>query len=80
MQPVKLVSSAWDQVQSYKLLEIPPDLEAYFLPGSDTSSLTLNGRLTDDATLSTSDRTYALRQVSQSNSLLLCGIESENSG
>ncbi|WFD01306.1 Ctf8p and Ctf18p associating protein [Malassezia yamatoensis] len=80
MEPVKLVSSAWDQVQSYQLLEIPPELEANFLPGSDTSSLTLNGRLTDDATLSTSDRTYALRQVSQSNSLLLCGIESENSG
>lgn len=35
-------------------------------------SLTINGRFKDDAILSTTDKTYSIRQVSQSNSLLLC--------
>lgn len=37
-------------------------------------SLTINGRYMDEAVVCTSSRTYALRQVSQSNSLLLCSL------
>lgn len=37
-------------------------------------SLVINGRHHDEAVLCTESRTYALREVSQSNSLLLCSI------
>lgn len=37
--------------------------------------LIINGRHNDEAVLSTQDKTHALREVSQSNSLLLCAID-----
>lgn len=43
-------------------------------------SLIINGRRNDEAVLSTQDKTYALREVSQSNSMLLCAIESRRAG
>ncbi len=37
--------------------------------------LTINGRFADDAVVCTADRTYALRDVAQSNSLMLCSLQ-----
>lgn len=44
-----------------------------------TRSLIINGRHSDPAVLCTPTRTYALRQVTQSNSLLLCSLPSPHS-
>ena len=42
--------------------------------------LQFNGRLADEAVLVTHDATYAVRQVSQSNSLLLCSVDERDNG
>ncbi|CAO1623886.1 unnamed protein product [Parajaminaea phylloscopi] len=41
----------------------------------DRPHLVINGRNQDEAVLCTSSKTYALREISQSNSLLLCSID-----
>ena len=66
-----LVTGPASARRELRLLEVPPELEARFAR-ADAPPLILNGRLVDDATLSTEERTYAVRVVSQSNSLLLC--------
>ncbi|WFC97038.1 Ctf8p and Ctf18p associating protein [Malassezia brasiliensis] len=70
---VPLVTAA--APRAYCLLEVPPELEAHLVPHADAPPLVLNGRAGDDAALTTPHRTYAVRQVSQSNSLLVCGVE-----
>ncbi|GMK57313.1 hypothetical protein CspeluHIS016_0401470 [Cutaneotrichosporon spelunceum] len=58
------------QDEVYQLLELPPDIFKA-VEGGQTASLTIKGRPSDDAVLCTSDKTYALRGVSISNSLLV---------
>ena len=53
------------------LLDVPAELVDRFESGSG-GTLTIRGREDDTAVLVTSDSTYAVRSVSQSNSLLLC--------
>ncbi|SHO79233.1 Similar to S.cerevisiae protein DCC1 (Subunit of a complex with Ctf8p and Ctf18p) [Malassezia sympodialis ATCC 42132] len=75
---VALVTPARDVAYDYRLIEVPPDLEAYWERGE--GPLTFNGRANDEAVLVTRDATYAVRQVSQTNSLLLCGLEHNDNG
>ncbi|KAI3623579.1 DCC1 [Malassezia furfur] len=75
---VPLVTAA--APRAYCLLEVPPELEAHLVPHADVPPLVLNGRAGDDAALTTPHRTYAVRQVSQSNSLLVCGVERAPAG
>lgn len=75
---VPLVTAA--APRAYCLLEVPPELEAHLVPHADAPPLVLNGRAGDDAALTTPHRTYAVRQVSQSNSLLVCGVERAPAG
>ncbi|WFD35094.1 Ctf8p and Ctf18p associating protein [Malassezia cuniculi] len=74
-QPVALVTTR--EPRDYRLLELPPELDEAISSASDVS-LAIHGRLTDDAALVTKDATYAVRQVSQTNSLLLCGPAERN--
>ncbi|CAO1639238.1 unnamed protein product [Sympodiomycopsis kandeliae] len=46
--------------------------------GSESDCLVINGNENDEAVLSTDDATYALRQVNQSNSLLLCSLDQDS--
>ncbi|WFD05893.1 Ctf8p and Ctf18p associating protein [Malassezia vespertilionis] len=80
MDPVPLVTGAEGAPRSYKLMEIPPELESILSAGTDSPLLTFNGRLVDEAVLSTTNKTYAVRQVHQSNSLLLCAVEQSGDG
>ncbi len=74
----------------YHLLEIPSELVHLFDPPAqpsdeppskkrrqDPSRLTIKGRYDDQAVLTTESQTLALRAVSQSNSLLLCSIDTD---
>ena len=63
---------------TYRLLELPPELEAHMEKGPAT--LHFNGRLSDEAVLVTQDATYAVRQVLQSNSFLLCSVDKTPQG
>ncbi|BEI86217.1 hypothetical protein CcaverHIS002_0605040 [Cutaneotrichosporon cavernicola] len=56
--------------EMYQLLELPPDIFKA-VEGGQSVSLTIKGRPSDDAVLCTADKTYALRGVSISNSLLV---------
>ncbi|EPQ29537.1 uncharacterized protein PFL1_02756 [Pseudozyma flocculosa PF-1] len=63
----------------YQLFEIPPDLLAHFTSAGASSAsvptqLTIKGQPNDSAVLTTATSTYALRSVSQSNSLLVCSL------
>lgn len=64
---------------TYCLLELPPELEAALESGGD-AALCFNGRLSDEAALITHDATYAVRQVLQSNTLLVCSLEEHGDG
>ena len=64
--------------ETYQLLELPPELEAHIEAGPAT--LHFLGRLSDEAVLVTQDATYAVRQVLQSNSRLLCSVETALDG
>ncbi|WFD28173.1 Ctf8p and Ctf18p associating protein [Malassezia nana] len=75
---VALVTPARHVTYDYRLIEVPPDLEAYWERGE--GPLTFNGRVSDEAVLVTRSATYAVRQVSQTNSLLLCGLERASNG
>ncbi|WFD20829.1 Ctf8p and Ctf18p associating protein [Malassezia caprae] len=75
---VALATPARDGAYDYRLIEVPPELEAYWERGE--GPLTFNGRMNDEAVLVTRDATYAVRQVSQTNSLLLCGLERNDDG
>lgn len=75
---VALVTPARHVTYDYRLIEVPPDLEAYWERGE--GPLTFNGRVSDEAVLVTRNATYAVRQVSQTNSLLLCGLERTSNG
>jgi len=70
---VALVTGA--EAEAYRVLEVPAELEHAFESGASVP-LTFNGRLVDDAVLTTPDATYTVREVTQSNSLLLCAVES----
>lgn len=73
-------------LSQYHLLELPTDLVPLFDPSADSEKsspaikkrkltrLTIKGRFDDQAVLTTDDQTFALRSVSQSNSLLLCSF------
>lgn len=74
-QPVALVTTR--ETREYRLLELPPELDEAITHGLDTP-LTIHGRLVDDAALATQDTTYAVKQMSQTNSLLLCGPAQRN--
>lgn len=50
------------------------DLFLYWL------SLTINGRHGDEAVICSRGKTYALRQITQSNTILLCSLPSVDSG
>ncbi|WFD31974.1 Ctf8p and Ctf18p associating protein [Malassezia sp. CBS 17886] len=78
MHEVPLITGAVRDAPAYVLLELSPDVEACL--SKHGAPLLLNGRLADEATLSTADATYAVRQVTQSNSLLLCGWAGANGG
>ncbi|KAA1476803.1 hypothetical protein DENSPDRAFT_807700 [Dentipellis sp. KUC8613] len=58
---------------AYRLLELPPDLLQLIESSVDNNSLefTIKGAPEDDAVLCTADRTYALRAVVLSNSVLV---------
>lgn len=43
-------------------------------------SLCIKGRQNDEAVLCTTEHTFQLRQITQSNSLLMCGISGEEHG
>lgn len=64
--------------QEYRILEVPPEVEA-LIERKDVP-LQFNGRLADEAALVTHDATYAVRQVAQSNSLLLCSVDVRDNG
>ena len=64
--------------ETYRLLELPPELEAHIEAGP--AALHFLGRLSDEAVLVTQDATYAVRQVLQSNSRLLCSVETALDG
>ena len=61
---------------SYSLVELPPALAASLdidiQVGCSSSSWVIKGQPSDDAVLCTSDETYNIRSVKNSNSLLLC--------
>ncbi|KAI0000385.1 sister chromatid cohesion protein Dcc1 [Russula vinacea] len=56
---------------SFRLLELPPDLCKLIESSVDDPSLMIKGGPEDDAVLCTSDRTYNIRSVTLSNSVLV---------
>ncbi|KAG0142225.1 hypothetical protein CROQUDRAFT_50634 [Cronartium quercuum f. sp. fusiforme G11] len=76
-------TSAHPQI-SYLLLELPPDLlkpiKDHLLQndhGTALCPMELRGRLDDELVLTTSDKTYSLRTVQNSNSVMVCGTTPE---
>ncbi|KAI0331169.1 hypothetical protein GY45DRAFT_1322645 [Cubamyces sp. BRFM 1775] len=71
---LRFSSSSQSEVGSYKLLELPGDLckliEAS-AEGSSRPSFTIKGSPEDDAVLCTADKTYTIRSVVLSNSVLV---------
>ncbi|KAI9140320.1 sister chromatid cohesion protein Dcc1 [Paraphysoderma sedebokerense] len=58
--------------RKYKFIQVPKELEASFLGQSETDSeLTIRGLESDHLVLCTSTKTYSLKQVHTSNSILL---------
>ncbi|KAF8587983.1 hypothetical protein K439DRAFT_1336458 [Ramaria rubella] len=55
---------------TYKLLELPPDL-CKIIEGRLETRFTIRGRTTDDAVLCTAEKTYALRAVTLSNTIVI---------
>lgn len=73
-----LDSSSSDHRISYLLLELPPALlnpiKAQLADPSNQNQnqLELRGRLEDDLVLTTKDKTYSLRTIQNSNSVMIC--------
>ncbi|KAI0661096.1 sister chromatid cohesion protein Dcc1 [Cubamyces menziesii] len=71
---LRFSSRSQSEVGTYKLLELPPDLcksiEAS-AEGSSSPSFTIKGSPEDDAVLCTADKTYIVRSVVLSNSVLV---------
>lgn len=68
-QPVTLATTP--EPREFRLLELPPELDTAISKGIE-APFAIHGRLVDDAALSTEDATYAVRQVTQTNTMLLC--------
>ena len=75
---IPIVTADAASPQEYRILEVPPEVEA-LIERKDVP-LQFNGRLADEAALVTHDATYAVRQVAQSNSLLLCSVDVRDNG
>jgi len=73
-QPIQLAFSPTSIKESgnFRLLELPPDL-LKSIESNDNSPLTwaIKGNPAEDAVLCTDDKTYSIRSVSLSNSLLI---------
>ena len=73
-QPIQLVFSPTSVKESgdFRLLELPPDL-LKSIESNDSSPLTwaIKGNPAEDAVLCTDDKTYSIRSVSLSNSVLV---------
>ncbi|TXT16010.1 hypothetical protein VHUM_00513 [Vanrija humicola] len=73
MLPKDYITVRFPQTQddeSYQLLELPPEILAQ-VEGGAVVPLTIKGRPADDSVLCTTERTYTLRAVSISNSLVV---------
>ncbi|KAE9410644.1 hypothetical protein BT96DRAFT_1012143 [Gymnopus androsaceus JB14] len=72
---LRFSASSLAEQGSFKLMELPPELcqlmEASLLSEGDGSSLKIKGKPGEDAVLCTKDKTYAIRAVSLSNSILV---------
>ena len=71
---LKFTSSPLEDTGSYKLLELPPELCTLVesaLESNEDCGLNIKGQSNEDAVLCTRDRTYALRTVVLSNSVLV---------
>ncbi|KAH7108218.1 sister chromatid cohesion protein Dcc1 [Auriculariales sp. MPI-PUGE-AT-0066] len=66
-------ASSGDDVGAYRLLQLPDDLIKRLEAGEPDLSLIIKGRSDDDAVICTQDKSYALRQVVLSNTLLVVG-------
>jgi sister chromatid cohesion protein DCC1 len=71
MRPTAMAYCNIATISSFRLLELPPDLCKLIESATDPFSFTVKGQPTDDAVLCTSDKTYALRSVVLSNSILV---------
>ena len=60
-----------DQSDSFRLLQLPPDLCKLIESTTDDPSICIKGNPSEDAVLCTSDKTYAIRSVALSNSVLV---------
>ncbi|WOO76835.1 putative sister chromatid cohesion protein DCC1 [Vanrija pseudolonga] len=73
MLPKDYITVRFPQTQddeSYQLLELPPEILAQ-VEGGSVVPLTIKGRPADDSVLCTPDKTYTLRSVTISNSLVI---------
>jgi len=71
-------------IGSFKLLELPPELltiiDAATHDSTNNFSLAIKGSKDDDAVLCTAEKTYSIRSVVLSNSVLVAGPESSGAG
>lgn len=75
--PPPAAASGDDDQVSYSLLELPPDLIE--LVRNASAPLELRGPLDEEAVLVTPDRTYSLRSVQNSNSVLIAQVAGSSS-
>ncbi|KAI0373427.1 hypothetical protein BV20DRAFT_1100060 [Pilatotrama ljubarskyi] len=71
---LRFSSSPHSDAGTFKLLELPPDLCKLIegsLEGASTPSFTIKGASDEDAVLCTADKTYTVRSVVLSNSVLV---------
>lgn len=64
-------SNSFDEAGSFRLLELPPDLCKLVESASGDLPLCIKGNVNEDAVLCTADKTYAIRSVVLSNSVLV---------
>ncbi|KAF9008993.1 sister chromatid cohesion protein Dcc1 [Cyathus striatus] len=67
-------SHSLDETGSFKLLELPPELNSIVesaLNQSENYTFTVKGNSSEDAVLCTKDKTYSMRSVGLSNSVLI---------
>jgi sister chromatid cohesion protein DCC1 len=72
-QPIQLAFSPTSVKESgdFRLLELPPDLLRAIETNSSPFTWAIKGNPTEDAVLCTADKTYSIRSVSLSNSVLV---------
>ncbi|KAH7913138.1 sister chromatid cohesion protein Dcc1 [Hygrophoropsis aurantiaca] len=74
-------SNSSQEAGSFRLLELPPELCKLIESSIDeTPSLSIKGHATDDAVLCTSDKTYALRSVVLSNTVIVATPSNNEEG